>query len=235
MKLLLLHGALGSKTQLKPVEEKLKNSFEVFTLNFSGHGGGKLPDKPFSIGMFAEDILRWLDKNNISRVNIFGYSMGGYAGLYFAKRQPERVGKIFTLGTKFEWTEESARREVKMLDDAKIQEKAPKFAEELKTRHKPQDWKAVLAKTREMMTMLGAKNELTIEDTGVIENEVLIGIGDRDKMVTLEESITVYRALKNGRLLVMHDTHHPIDQVDAVRLAAEIKRFFLHSHSGTQE
>ena len=144
MKLLLLHGALGSKAQFKPLEDRLKSSFELFTLNFSGHGGKELPDKPFSIEMFAGDILRWLDDNNISRVNFFGYSMGGYAGLYLAKHMPQRIGRIFTLGTKFEWTEESALREVKMLDAGKIMEKVPKFAEDLKARHKPQYWKAVL-------------------------------------------------------------------------------------------
>ena len=77
-----------------------------------------------------------------------------------------------------------------------------------------------------MMTGLGRKNELTIDDIRSIENEVMIGIGDGDKMVTPEESLMVYRALKNGRFLEIHNTPHPIEKVDADRLAAEIKRFF---------
>ncbi len=224
--ILLLHGALGAKSQFKDLTKSLEKNFNVYSLNFSGHGGEPIPNDPFSIQMFAGDILRWLEENNIDKINIFGYSMGGYAAIYLAKHYPERVGKIFTLATKFEWTEEIAAREIKMLDAAKIKEKVPKFAEELKARHNPEDWERVLAKTAEMMMNLGKKNELTLEDYSAIEHEIQIGIGERDKMVTLEESIAVYRKLKNGRLLVLPDTPHPLEQVDTDRLSYEIIRFF---------
>ena len=224
--LLLLHGAIGSKKQFSALEKNLSEKFKVDSLDFTGHGGKIMPDEPFSIRLFSEDILEWLNHNRIDKINIFGYSMGGYAALYLAKRNPERIGKIFTLATKFEWNEEIAAREVKMLDAAKIKEKVPKFAEELKQRHHPQDWEEVLSKTAEMMINLGKQNELTEEDFASIENEVLIGIGDRDKMVTLEETINVYRRLKNGKMIVLPDTPHPLEQVDLNRLGSEISEFF---------
>ncbi|MBK9228864.1 MAG: alpha/beta fold hydrolase [Ignavibacteria bacterium] len=56
-----------------------------------------------------------IEKTRISPCNIFGYSMGGYAALYAAKKYPGVIGKIFTLGTKFEWNEESSASEVKLL------------------------------------------------------------------------------------------------------------------------
>lgn len=225
--LLLLHGALGSKKQFNTIEKYLSGQFTVYTTDFSGHGGNTIPAEPFSIRMFSEDILKLLNENHIEKINIFGYSMGGYAALYLAKRNPERIGKIFTLATKFEWNEEIAAREVKMLDAAKIKEKVPKFAEELKQRHHPQDWELVLSKTAEMMTNLGKQNELREEDYSAIENEVLAGIGDRDKMVTLEETINVYRRLKNGKLIVLPGTPHPLEQVDTGILGNAIVDFFI--------
>lgn len=224
--LLLLHGALGAKSQFVEFENTLQKSFNVHSINFTGHGGNYIPVSPFSIKMFAEDILKWLDENKLGSINIFGYSMGGYAALYTAKHYPARINKIFTLATKFEWSEEIAGREVKMLDAAKIKEKVPKFAEELKERHHPQDWEKVLFKTAEMMNNLGKKNELTANDYKEIEHEILIAIGDRDKMVSLEESMVVYKTLKNGSLLVLPHTPHPLEQVDKERLAREIKCFF---------
>jgi pimeloyl-ACP methyl ester carboxylesterase len=224
--LLLLHGALGAKSQFEKLAQSLEGSFNIFTINFTGHGGEAIPNESFSIKILAGDILKWLDENNIHKIDIFGYSMGGYAAIYLAKRYPKRVRKIFTLATKFKWTEEIAAREVKMLDAAKIKEKVPKFAGELKERHSPQDWETVLAKTAEMMTNLGKKNELDIDDYPAIEHEVQISIGDRDRMVTLEESIDVYRKLKNGRLLVLPGTPHPLEQVDTARLSYEIINYF---------
>jgi esterase/lipase len=224
--LLLLHGAIGAKDQLQPLAEKLKNDFIVHTISFSGHGGEKMPDH-FSIPLFAEDVLSYLKKNNIDKINIFGYSMGGYVALYLAKHHPSTVSKLFTLATKFAWTPEISQKEIKMLDADKIAEKIPAFAEILKKRHQPNDWKELLNKTAGMMTALGNKNTLTLEDLRSIDTPALISVGDNDNMVTLDETKNVAQHLKNAELLIMQDTLHPIEKVTIEELSAEIKRFFL--------
>jgi pimeloyl-ACP methyl ester carboxylesterase len=149
------------------LEKSLAGSFNVFTMNFSGHGGSPVPAEPFSIEMFAGDILKFLDSAGIDSANIFGYSMGGYAAIYLAKAHPDRIKKIFTLATKFLWSEEVAAREVRKLDAEKIKEKVPKFARELFIRHGFfLTGKTVLAKTAEMMINLGKNNTLKTEDFG---------------------------------------------------------------------
>ena len=225
-KMLLLHGAIGALEQLNPLKEELSGKYEVHSINFTGHGGSEIPNAPFSIEMFADDIIGYIDKNDLAGINIFGYSMGGYAALYAALMKPGKLGKIFTLATKFDWSNEIAEREVKMLDAQKIKQKVPKFAEELSARHGTDKWVTVLEKTAEMMLALGRNNLLTEEALGNINNEVLVGIGDRDKMVSIEESIAAYRSLPKAKLLVMPGTTHPIEQVDVNRLIFEIERIF---------
>ena len=83
-KILLLHGALGSQDNFIALKKKLSDTFEVHTLNLGGHGGTAMPDK-LTISYFAKEVLAFLDQNNIDKTNIFGYSMGGYVGLYIAK------------------------------------------------------------------------------------------------------------------------------------------------------
>jgi len=224
--MLLLHGAIGALEQLNPLKEELSGKYEVHSINFTGHGGSEIPNAPFSIEMFADDIIGYIDKNDLAGINIFGYSMGGYAALYAALMKPGKLGKIFTLATKFDWSNEIAEREVKMLDAQKIKQKVPKFAEELSARHGTDKWVTVLEKTAEMMLALGRNNLLTEEALGNINNEVLVGIGDRDKMVSIEESIAAYRSLPKAKLLVMPGTTHPIEQVDVNRLIFEIERIF---------
>ena len=226
IKLLLLHGAIGAKDQFGILRELLSAEMEVHTMNFTGHGGGEIPEEPFTIDMFARDIITYLDSNNIDEINIFGYSMGGYAALYAALNNPGRIGKIFTLATKFDWTPEIAEREVKMLDAQKMKVKVPKFAAELAKRHGEDKWVTLLQKTADMMTGLGNKNVLSVELLNQINNKVLVGIGDSDKMVSLEETIAAYRALSNANLIVLPATPHPIEMADSTRLAAEIKSFF---------
>jgi len=223
--ILLLHGAIGAKDQLTTLAEQLKPNYIVHTLNFSGHGGEPMPTH-FSIEIFANDVLNYLDKNNIDKINIFGYSMGGYVAMCLAKIHPSRISKIMTLATKFHWTEKIAEKEIKMLNPEKIQEKLPEFAKTLEIRNKPNDWKLTLKETAEMMIALGKKNTLQLSDYETIDHQTLICIGDKDTMVTLEETIAVYRQLKNANFLVLPYTQHPIEKVDLERISSEIRNFF---------
>ena len=223
--ILLLHGAIGAKEQLMPLADKLKSSYIVHTLNFSGHGGKPMPTH-FSIEVFANDVLNYLDKNKIDKINIFGYSMGGYVAMYLAKNQPTRINKIMTLATKFDWTEEIAEKEIKMLNPEKIKERLPEFAKMLEERNKPNDWILALKSTAEMMISLGKNNTLQLSDYETIEHQTLISIGDKDSMVTLEETIAVYRQLKNANFVILPNTQHPIEKVELERLSKEIELFF---------
>jgi pimeloyl-ACP methyl ester carboxylesterase len=149
--ILLLHGAIGAMDQLSALEDQLSGSFLVHRLNFSGHGGSPLSGGSFSIALFAEEVISFLDKKGIDALSIFGYSMGGYVAMYIAKHHPERIQKIITLATKFSWDEAIAAKEMKMLNAEKIEEKLPDFATSLQKRHAPNDWKLVLERTAAML------------------------------------------------------------------------------------
>jgi len=224
-KLLLLHGAIGAVSQFDKLKEELKDKFEIYTMNFSGHGGETTPDK-FSIELFADDVVKYLEKNNLENIDVFGYSMGGYVALYIASQHNNKLNKIFTTATKFDWNEESSVKESKMLNPAKIEEKIPAFAKALEKRHSPADWKTNLSKTAEMMIELGKKPVLTDEVLEKIENEVLVCVGDKDTMVTIEETANAAGKLKNGKLFIFSETEHPIEKIDLKKLSTEIKNYF---------
>jgi len=225
--ILLLHGAIGSKDQLLPVEKNLAGFFNMHSLNFSGHGDSPLTDEPFSIARFASEVITFLDENKIESISIFGYSMGGYVAMYVAKHHPERIKKIITLATKFNWDETIAANETKMLNPAKIEQKLPDFAATLQNRHAPGNWKMVLEKTADMLIAMGENNPLKPADYAGIQHPVLLMLGDRDKMVTLAETVDVYKSLPKAQLAILPNTSHPIELTDAGRLANEIKIFLL--------
>lgn len=211
---LLLHGALGSKTQLDPLKASLEASGRtVYSLNFSGHSGEPFRE-PFGIETFADDVLRFLKEQGLKTTDIFGYSMGGYVALWLAHKHPESAGKIVTLGTKFDWTPESAEREVKKVSPEKIEEKIPAFARILQQRHAPNDWKTLLHKTAGMMTRLGSKPLLTIDVLQTIKHDVSILLGDLDDMADLMFSKRAAEALPHGKFSSLEKTPHPIERVD---------------------
>jgi len=221
--LLLLHGALGTKNQFHELITLLEDSFEIYTLDFSGHGE-KAPKNEFGIITFANEVLDEMARWDLDRVNIFGYSMGGYVATYLALHT-NRVLKAFTLGTKFLWTPEYAENETRKLDPNKILQKVPAFAEELKARHSMEGWTRVLEKTKEMITGLGNHNLLTLDNLNEIDSEICIGLGDGDSTVGVDESVSVYHALKNGNICVFPNTMHPFEKLNLTLLAASIRQF----------
>jgi len=223
--ILLLHGALGSVIQLKPLKKKLEPTYQIHLINFSGHGGESLKNE-FSVDGFCKDVLEYLDEKNLEQVNIFGYSMGGFVALHLAKEHPSRVNKIVTLGTKFLWTPEIALKETKMLDPNIILLKVPKFADHLKLIHTSDSWTELLQLTVDMMIELGDSNGFQSNQLSQINHKVLVCLGQLDKMVSLEESEKAVEFLENGKFKLVEDFVHPIEKNDQDKLASILKAFF---------
>lgn len=210
---IILHGALGSASQLEPVKKTLaENGMEVHSLNLSGHGGVPF-QSDFGIEQFATDVLRELDLRKLNTVNIFGYSMGGYVALWLAHHYPHRVGTIVTLGTKFDWSEESALLETKKLNPEKIIEKIPAFARILESRHAPNNWKELMQRTADMMLDLGRNPLLTPVVLNSIRHPVVICLGDQDDMADQRYSREVSDLLPKGKFIALENTLHPIEKV----------------------
>ncbi|WP_452598098.1 alpha/beta fold hydrolase [Pontimicrobium sp. MEBiC01747] len=222
-KLLLLHGALGSKEQLKKLKNSLSSNFEVYDLDFEGHGVNK-SNAAFSIDLFTDNVIQFLNEHKIECISIFGYSMGGYVALNLANKKPELVSKIVTFGTKFNWTKETAEQEAKMLNPDKIEEKVPSFANSLSNIH-GFNWKTVMSKTAQMMLGLGINKILTEKILQSIKHKTLITIGDKDKMVSLEESQKSATLLPNGTLQIIENFPHQIEKIDIENLTKIITGF----------
>lgn len=220
--ILLLHGALGSQEQLAPLHRELEDRFQVHRINFSGHGGAPFT-QAFSPDLFAGEIIRYADQNHWSQFYVFGYSMGGYMAIYSALLFPERVKEIVTLGTKCIWNAAVAQQEAQKANPDKIQEKVPAFAEMLKQRHAPNDWKVLLQQTVQLLELLGNNPSLTTTAFSQIQVPVTLLSGDSDEVVSPEETRQVAQWIPRGTAEILADTRHPIEKIAPQLLAQYIK------------
>ncbi len=222
--IILLHGALGTSNQLKPLAERFESEQPVHLMNFEGHGSESIPDRSFRMEHFVENVIDFMDQHTIEKADFFGYSMGGYVAMMLAKDHPDRVGKIATLGTVLKWSSEVAEREVKFLNTDKIREKVPAFAEELENRH-PAGWEAVASKTKNLLLDLGKNPRISDSEWSSISHKVRIHTGDRDATAGIEQSLDVCKKLPNGELMVLPDTPHPIEKCNLELLVYSLQDF----------
>ncbi len=166
-----------------------------------------------------------IEKNDLQNAAVFGYSMGGYVALYLQTLHPNIFQAIITLGTKFDWSVESAEQEVKMLNTEKIKEKVPTFASYLETIQSPTNWELMMNQTTELMLRLGNKPLLTSGNLNKISIPVTLCLGELDKMVSLEETQFVDQELKNSKLKVLEGVQHPIQQIDSKVIIDLIKSY----------
>lgn len=212
--ILLLHGALGSRTQLEPLKNILEDhGHQVFSMNFSGHSGQPYAEQGFGIDVFAHDVVHFIQAHHLNQITIFGYSMGGYVALWVAYQHPGLIDKIVTLGTKFDWSPDSAEREIKKLNPEKIVQKIPAFARLLEHRHSPNDWRELIVKTAAMMHGLGENPLLTQEHLRQLQIPITILLGDQDDMADRNYSRQVAGWLPQGNFQLLDSTPHPIEKV----------------------
>jgi pimeloyl-ACP methyl ester carboxylesterase len=90
---LVLHGGAGFiEVMHYQIRALAANRFVV--ARSRAHGRSTNPDAPLSYALMADDMLNLLDKLEIDRADVVGWSDGGTIGLDLAMHHPERVGRL---------------------------------------------------------------------------------------------------------------------------------------------
>lgn len=96
--LLLLHGNGEDGTYFVHQIAEFSRNFTVYAIDTRGHGKSPRGTAPFTISQFADDLLSFMDQQELSQANILGFSDGGNIALTFALRHPGRVDRLILNG-----------------------------------------------------------------------------------------------------------------------------------------
>ena len=99
--LLFIHGLSDNLQYWKGLTSHLKRYFQVVRVDLRGHGGSELGSEKISIDCYADDLMGLLDKLNIKRVNLIGFSLGGAVALDFTIKYPQLVDSLILMSTFF--------------------------------------------------------------------------------------------------------------------------------------
>jgi 3-oxoadipate enol-lactonase len=115
----LIHGFPLDRRMWRPQIDALAASgYRVITPDLRGFGDSDVPDGPYSMDLFADDLAVLLDHLGIRRAVFGGMSMGGYVLLNILERCPEKVAAACFIVTRSGADDEAGKeRRRKMAND----------------------------------------------------------------------------------------------------------------------
>ncbi|OME80834.1 alpha/beta hydrolase [Paenibacillus lautus] len=85
---------LAFASQLLDFQKK----YTCYFPDFRGHGRTKCESLEWSTPAIADDIVEFMDRMDIPKAHLVGYSLGASVGLYMAVNNSERVATLTTIG-----------------------------------------------------------------------------------------------------------------------------------------
>jgi len=157
----------------------------------------------------VEDISLFLEKLNIPKTNIVGWSDGGIIGLLMAIKHPEKVDKLVTSGANI------------FPDGALHQEDLKKWTDDLE--HNNVNHENDLA--IDLNNLDYKYPNLNFTDLNVIKSKTLIMAGDHDE-IKLEHTIKIYESIPDAQLAILPNSTHFLPE-NSTKLFNEIVLDFL--------
>ena len=223
--LLLLPGLLGSmSSQWRSFIRPLAPDFRIVTLDLRGHGRSQNNAPTLTLDQFLQDIKGLLDFLQIESFHVAGYDFGGYLGLMLALSQSRRVETLLMLATKFYWTEKAAAKMQAQLEPDVMSQQAPAYADRLVQDHGARQWRVLMRQAGDIIVHL-SENGLTDRMAAQTQCPVLVCVGDRDKLITLEEAHRMSKVFPHGELLVLPGVSHPFRTVREIPLLPMMQYF----------
>lgn len=199
----LLHGGLGSSDHFgELVPALVARKRRVIVMDSRGHGRSTRSKRGISYRQMADDTVALLEHLAIDRAAIVGWSDGGATGLDMAIRYPERVSKLFVIGTNYavSGTKKGGSKSKTFPEYfARCRREYAKLSPD------PKQLNAFLG---ELRAMWGSQPNYTEEQLASIIAPVVVALGEHDEVVRLDHVKEMVKHLARGRLVVLPAVSH---------------------------
>lgn len=92
--LVLLHGNGGSADYFSKQVKDLCHHYRLYIIDSRGRGRSTDCSRHISFQLMADDLLAILRHENLSRINLLGFSDGANLALLFAQQHPEMINSL---------------------------------------------------------------------------------------------------------------------------------------------
>lgn len=206
--LVFLHGWGLSSKIFEPIIYRLKNDFEIYSLDLPGFGNSPI-NKPLVLKDYAEIVRDFLEKNKIENPIVIGHSFGGAVTAKLAYLHPESISKIVLVGAS---AIRQPRRKMILLKKAAdflkplLPEKLRKLV--LKLLKLDQTDYAQIESLELKETFKNVIAENLKSDLSLIKSPTLIIWGENDVVTTIAEGELIAKTIPGAKLAVVKNAGH---------------------------
>jgi pimeloyl-ACP methyl ester carboxylesterase len=215
--LVLIHG-LGSRAAdwANLIPQLIDGGHRIYAPDLLGYGYSAQPkDAPYSISQQAEMVKGFLDSQHLGKVDLAGWSMGGWIAMRLALQQPERVRRLVLLdsaGLRFKLGFDPGLFQPASPSDIAALEKLlvphprplPRFLAMAMLRKGDHVGWVVRRSVQSMMT----GEDLVDGKLGALTMPVLIGWGDQDRLIPLSVAYRLHQEILQSVLDVYAGCGH---------------------------
>ena len=214
--LLLIHG-LGSRSEdwTPEMPGYVKSGFRVYAIDLLGCGRTDHPDIAYTIQQQADLIDGFLSAVHLQKVDLIGWSMGGWVALEFALEHPQSIRRLVVMdsaGLSFQTTltpkifEPHTIPELKQLESLLVEHppSLPAFFNRALLRAMQRNFLVV---HRTVASMVAGK-DLLDGRVGRIHAPVLILWGEQDTLIPPNVALRMHQAIPQSVLEIFSGCGH---------------------------
>lgn len=97
--IVFVHAFPLNKSMWDLQTEVMKYYYRTIAYDVRGHGRSEAATEDFSIDLFTEDLIAFMDHLELEKVTLCGLSMGGYIGINAALKHPHRFDALILSDT----------------------------------------------------------------------------------------------------------------------------------------
>jgi len=200
----LLHGGMGNGDHFAHQVPVLAEHFQVIAIDSRGHGRSTLGTGKLGYHGMAEDVIAVLDALAIERASLVGWSDGGSIALDLAIHHPERVSRLFVIGTSYD---ASGHRPRKGRPPSKTFAAYSKKcrADHLRLGGTAKAFQALVAALRPVWRSPGGFSK---EQLRGIRAPTVVALGEHDEIIARAHAEEMARLIPGARLVIFDDTSH---------------------------
>ena len=242
--LILIHGLSDSSVLWIPLMSKLARHYRTIALDLRGHGESEKPDMPYSIQLFSEDLLCFLQRLKLPNAHLLGFSLGAAVAQQFTLDHPDKTSSLILLSP-FSYNDPDVRENLKRLRESVERGGLPVFFDEaIRLVVTPEFISAnvdAIAQMKEecvrinspaaILRAIDACENFDLEDRiSQITHHTLLISGSEDVMSPIYLAQQIHRSIKGSKWKIMEDVGHNLLIPENVPGLAQIILEFLKRH-----